>query len=224
MRSYKSWLVSIPLLLFTGAVGWADSLTVQVTGVGPSDGSHYVLPYLLNIGGFDAAGICYDFFDEISINQTWQANLLTLDAAQNGGQFSGVNNALVGYEEVAWLASNWFTQSLTAGDQVDLQHAIWDVFDPGAITLPDDPFLTTLLANESTGINGFDYSRYRFLEAVPANGTLAQSFVLYVPGSGQNPSDTPEPGTVTVVAIGLVLIGVSRMKLLARTRRANARF
>jgi hypothetical protein len=211
MRHFHSLFISIPALLFTGALLSADSLTVQLTGVGPNDGAYYVLPYELSIDGVEIPAICYDFQDEISPNQTWSANELDLTDAASGGQFSRMSNALTGYEEVAWLSSLWFSETLTAGEQIDLQHEIWNVFDPGAFTLPNDPFLNTVQAEEASGMAGLEYADYRFLEADPDNGSRAQSFVLYDPGNDQNPSLSVEPGGVVLLSIGLGLIGVSRM-------------
>jgi len=162
--------------------------------------------------------VCYDFYDEISMYQTWSANLLTLGAAASGGQFSylGPVIALADYEQVAWLSSLWFTERLTTADQVDLQHAIWNVFDPGTFTLPDDAFLNGVQASEAGGIAGLDFDNYEFFEAVPEGDSRAQAFVLYTPdnSSGQNPA-APEPGGALLLAVGLGLIGISKRELRA---------
>lgn len=215
MRHYQSLLVSIPALLFISALLPAENIAVQLTGVGPGDGQYYVLPYQLSIDGVETNAICYDFEDEISMNQTWSATLLTLDAAAAGGQFSylGPSLALAGYEQVAWLSSFYFSApSLTTADQIDLQHAIWDVFDPGVFTLPDDTFLTNIEAAEAGGIAGFDFTDYQFLEAIPQNGGRAQSFVLYTGGSNNNSNPgAPEPEGAVLLFIGLSLIGLSQL-------------
>jgi len=224
MRHWKSLFISIPALLFTHMILSADSLTVQLTGAGPSDGYYYVLPYELSIDGVETNAVCYDFFDEISLNQTWPATELTLDQAANSGQFSGPSNALEGYEEVAWLSSLWFTESLTTQDQIDLQHAIWNVFDPGALALPDDQFLAAVQAAEADGIAGLDFDNYRFLEAIPEeSGSRAQAFVLYEPSNTntQNPAPSPEPVDAFLLFIGLGLIGISRVCGLSRAGTAR---
>ncbi len=225
MRHYNSLLVSIPALLFTGALLSADSLTVQLTGVGPSDGQYYVLPYQLSVDGVETAAICYDFQDEISLNQTWSANELSLGEVQNDGQFSGLRNASYGYEEVAWLSSLWFTETLTTGDQIDLQHAIWDVFDPGAFNLPHDPFLNAVQAEEASGVAGLNYADYEFLEPISESGNRGQAFVLYDPGNNQHPAAASESGGAVLLSIGLLLIGISSVFHLGRagTLRAGAR-
>lgn len=209
MRHLNSLFISIPALLVTGALLSADSLTVQLTGVGPSDGAYYVLPYELSIDGVEFPAICYDFLDEVSMNQTWSATEMSLAEAQSVGQFSDSGNSGIGYEEVAWLSSLWFAETLTTGDQIDLQHAIWNVFDPGAFILPGDPYLSAVQAEEAGGMAGLDYADYEFLEAIPDNGTRAQAFVLYDPGS--SPAETAEPGGAVLLSIGLALLGISGM-------------
>jgi hypothetical protein len=214
MRHFKSLSIYIPSLLFTTAILSADSLAVQLSGVGPSDGNYYVLPYELSIDEVGTEAVCYDFNDESSLNQTWSATELTLDQAASGGQFSSLSNGLVGYEQVAWFSSIWFSESLTTEDQIDLQHAIWNVFDPGAFTLPGDPFLNALQAAEPSGIAGLDFDNYQFLEAIPENGYRAQAFVIYKPGNnnGQNPSSSPEPASAILLFIGFGLIGISKLR------------
>lgn len=220
MRHCAALFISIPALLFAGSILTANSLTVQLTGVGASDGSYFVLPYELSIDGVETSAICYDFHDEISMNQTWTATELTLQEAMTEGQFSSLSNALAGYEQVAWLSSLQFTETLTTADQIDLQHAIWNVFSPGAYTLPDDSFLDSVQANEAGGMAALNYNSYQFLEAISGNGILAQSFVLYTPAGNNNgnPGSAPEPGSTALLMIGLALIGISGVSRL-RNRR-----
>ena len=103
----------------------------------------------------------------------------------------------------------------TAQDQIDLQHAIWNVFDP-AVFVPDDSFINGVLADEAGGIDGFNFNNYQFLEAIPADGSRAQAFVLYSPVNNEEPQAAPEPGgtllsTIGLSSIGLGLIGISRL-------------
>lgn len=220
-------LISIPALLLTGALLSGDSLTVELTGLSVSDGTDYVLPYELTINNgipFDA--ICYGLLDQITKNQTWQANDYDLSNAATSGEFAP---SLTGYETVAYLSSYWYTGSVTTDEQIDLQHAIWNVFTPGTYTIPDtDTLVTGAVANESTAINDFDYSSYSFLEAIadPTTEYQAQPFVLYTPGNQGNSgsSTTPEPGTWLLLVIGCMLIGISKTRFarLAEARSGRA--
>jgi len=211
MRPYKSAVIAASALLLTGAILSAGSISVTLIGAGPAnDGNYYVLPYQLSVGGTDYDADCYDAFDQIQINQTWQANELTLSEAATYGQFSGDSNAVTGYEEVAWLSAQpaALTNETTEQSQVDLQHAMWGVFDPGAdfaVSTTLEESLGTAVAN---GFPGFDFSNYVFLEAVPGTGGLAQAFVLYMPGNAQNPWKSPEPGAMVPLLIGLVMLSV----------------
>src|ERR1700689_931072 len=77
--------------IFTETLAFADSVTITLTGAGPAnDGPDYVLPYQLTIDGqgpYDAD--CYDFFDNLNLGQSWQANELSLNQAATSGAFSG---------------------------------------------------------------------------------------------------------------------------------------
>jgi len=195
----------------------ADSLTVQLTGVSVSDGQYYVLPYELSIDGVTTDAICYDALHEISMNQIWQANADTLDQAANTGEFSstGYSTAYTGYEEAAWLGSQWFTgQVSTPQQQIDLQYMIWDVYDPTAEPLnQSDPYIIYLQANEAAGVASLNTADFTFLEPVPDDhGNLAQAFLLYTPGNQENPYTTPESGSWVLVVIGAVLIGVAKAR------------
>lgn len=221
--------ILLAALLVTGATGWAqETVTVELTGVnGVNDGQYYVLPYDLTIDNAAAniQAICFDALHDVSIGQTWQAYDLTLSQAASEGVFSGPG-ALQGYETVAYLASWFFTDSvnMTPQNQVDLQHAIWDVFDPNGFPLPapgTDAFLDTVLTGESTGIANLEPSDYSILSAIPdANGNQVQSFIIYTPvGQGHALSLSPEPGTLFPLFTGVLLIAVAKIK--RRTLRNN---
>lgn len=103
--------------------------TITLEGVnGDTDGSYYVAPYTLIVGGTTFNAACYDFFSPSEIGQTWEANVITLDQAAAGGKFAANPDALRKYQTVAVLFS-FSTTSLQ--DKIDLTHAIWNVFSPG---------------------------------------------------------------------------------------------
>lgn len=169
----------------------SSAATVTLTGVnGVSDGADFVLPYELSIDGVLTAADCYDFFDGVSIGQTWEAELLTIDQAAEHGRFSASTDALHGYQLVAALSS---LATFGAQDQIDLQHAIWSVFDPGvfAATAGVSGYLSAAESQLST----LDYGRFRFVEAAGV-----QTFVI------DPPSETPEPSTLALFGGGLLLM------------------
>jgi len=227
MRYRKSLFISLPALLFAGTILSADSVIVTLTGAGPvNDGNDYVLPYELSIDGLPVSADCYDFFDEVQQGQTWQANELTLAEAASYGQFSGLNNALVDYEDVAWLSSQ---ATPTQQSQIDLQHAIWNVFDPGqfGITPGMAYYLTSLaLAQPYFANDSFaNFDNYTFVEAIPSpDSSLPQAFVIQsgsAGGGGQSGgSPSPEPDATFLLTVGLAMIAFSR---LCAWGRKNAR-
>lgn len=217
----KYLFIAFLALIYTETLVYADSVTVTLAGAGPvNDGADYVLPYQLTIAGqgpYDAD--CYDFFDNVNVGQSWQANELTLNQAATFGAFSGTSghgvgsNALADYEEVAWLSAQ---ATPTPQSQVDLQHVMWNVFDPGAfaVTTSMQPILGNLAAAEALSYNGFSFGNFLFLEATtgnPGDGTFPQAFVIDTGGNttGANPV-APEPGSVVLLGIGVALIAISR--------------
>lgn len=149
--------------------------------------------------------------------QTWQANELTLIQATAQGQYSNRSNALADHEELAWLSSQ---PTPTPQGQIDLRHAIWNLFDPGQFAVTDgmQADLNGLAAAQpSFSISSFD--NYLFLEAIPTPGaSLAQAFMIATntSDSHENPGSSPESGTVLLTFIGLALIGFSGLHLTKR--------
>jgi hypothetical protein len=207
--------------IFTETTAYADSVTVTLAGVGPvNDGVDYVLPYQLTINGQGPYNAdCYDFFDNVNLGQSWQAIELTLNQAATSGAFSGASghgvgsNALADYQEVAWLSAQ---ATPTPQSQMDLQHTIWNVFDPGAfgVTPGMQQILGNLATAQASSYNGFSFANFLFLEATtgnPGDGTFPQAFVIDTNGNttGSNPI-APEPDSVVLLGIGVALIAVSR--------------
>jgi hypothetical protein len=221
IRLIKYLFIAFVALISAETLVFADSVTVTLVGAGPAnDTFDYVLPYQLTIDGqgpYDAD--CYDFFDNVNVGQSWQANELTLDQAAASGAFSGTSghgvgsDALADYEEVAWLSAQ---AAPTLQSQVDLQHTIWNVFDPGAfaVTTGMQQILGNLTAAQASSYDGFSFADFLFLEAPtgsPGDGTFPQAFILDTGGNTSNVNPVaPEPGTVVLLGIGVALIAISR--------------
>jgi hypothetical protein len=220
-RLIKYLFIAFVALISAEALVFADSVTVTLVGAGPAnDTFDYVLPYQLTIDGqgpYDAD--CYDFFDDVNLGQSWQANELTLNQAATSGAFSGTSghgvgsDALADYEEVAWLSAQ---ATPTLQSQVDLQHTIWNVFDPGAfaVTTGMQQILGNLAAAQASNSDGFSFAEFLFLEATtgsPGDGAFPQAFILDTGGNTSNVNPVaPEPGTVVLLGIGVALIAISR--------------
>lgn len=226
------------LLLLAAAAASAHAGSVPVADItflgaatGVNDGVDFVLPYQISVNQGSGAVvenvICYDTYDQVSLNETWTANLFNLSEAVADGFFSQNPNALAGYEEVSWLSA----QSYSGTDQqVALQHAIWDVFGeaPAAQnaqqTADTIAYQNAAASAAASGYSGFDFSKTVFVEEVGATsgapGT-AQAFVFQQVNSLSGSAfGTPEPGTTALLIGGLMFLAIR--KYYGRTAAAAA--
>lgn len=188
------------IALFAAVPSSAETVTLQLTGTSSvSDGTDFVLPYFLSInGGAPISADCYDLFDSAFVGETWTANKLTLAEAVTTGQYSSDPNALEDYEIVGILST---FATPTSQDQIDLQHDLWNVFDPGAFT-PDAGmavYLTTAISDLPT----FDFSDIAYFEGVSGSPAV-QAFV--------DESPTPEPADLFMVVLAIAAIGLLRSR------------
>jgi hypothetical protein len=185
------------ILLMAGFTLDASPL-VQVTfdGTGGvSNGADYVLPYYLSVNGVTLSADCYDFFDSITVGESWAANIDTLAQAAASGMFSGDPGALQGYELIAVLSTR---ATPTAQNQIDVQEDIWNVFDPHFSVTPG---MASSLTTANGEIPAFDFSSVEFIE--PVRGENVQAFVT---------SDAPEPASRILIGMGLVAVGLIRRR------------
>jgi PEP-CTERM motif len=186
----------------------AQASTIPVTFVGANtgvnDGVDYVLPYQLNVNGVIVDATCYDLFDNVVAGQSWFANALTLNQAAATGQFSSDVNAFTDYEKVGFLSEQ---TTSTPQNQIDLQHDIWNVFDPGtySVTAGMQTFLDGLATSAFTN---FNFNGLIFLEDANQSRGRAQAFVF----DPVDPVATPEPGTLALMGISAILIGLGKLK------------
>jgi len=104
---------------------------------GNSSGDYGAGIYSANINGVTSPSgiICDDFKDEITTNETWNANAYqasTLTSSNIGETLFGNSVGLTGYAEVATLVSMMFGGSTTYGGitgvtQAEIASAIWDI-------------------------------------------------------------------------------------------------
>ena len=201
---------TIVLSMLTALVLGATPVTVTLVGTsGVSDGSDYVLPYSLSINGdTPILADCYDFLANVTVGETWSANEWTLAEAVAMGQFSGDPNALIDYETVGVLGD--FTIS-TPQQEIDIQHDMWNVFNPGTFAVDTEMNLDMIAAVGEISTYDFGYTRY-IEGVVPSGGGIrslaatapVQPFVTTLTG-------TPEPGTWGMFAAGAFLL-IARWK------------
>jgi hypothetical protein len=217
MPSPRAMVLFAILLVLPASYAGAD--TIQFTGAptGVNDGSFYVLPYQLTIDGSTQNVVCYDFFDEVSNGDAWQANILNIGMAATSG-FFGSPDATAQYERVAWLTAQTWTDT---DEQIGLQYAIWNVFDPGSTTSADAlQYEQEADAAAGGGYNGFDFTPFRFIQEIGVlsgqPGTM-QAFVYETSAGGPDflsvqPTGAPEPRTWLMLISGGLLLFAGKKK------------
>jgi hypothetical protein len=202
-----------------------------LTGVGNGanlDGI-YVSPYTAIVNNVQTSVICDDFYNDVEMGESWSVSPAggeTVGSAATIGLFASKPNALVGYEEVAYLSQQLIQlmqnpSSLTPiqfQQQQDLlSYSIWAVFDPADVKAWLSPYTNPALnmgvtwatvsgelgSITSTDLAG-DFSNVRiYTPSVPGTQTCpscgaAQEFVVVT---------TPEAPTVANLAVDFLAFG-----------------
>ncbi len=184
-------------------------------------GGVYVGPYnfTLSVGGESQSVqlICDDAASEVFNGESWTTTTATFPSLDNV-KFKG-SNQTQNYEEIAWLVQQMYANISNPTTVGEIQWAIWDIYDPGVSS--SDPW-GSLTSAQQTAIASWlaqaelpsDYSTGNYSD-----------LVIYTPVSGtQNPSNygdpqeyfgvntpiipTPEPGTMALMGLGLLALGL----------------
>jgi len=171
---------------------------------GVNDGTYYVSPYYGTMNGATVTLFCDDVLHEVYSGEKWTANVTNLGTAittvngfantRFGSGISGTNATIL-YEEVAWLVTQF-----TPTDQnqwVSIQHAIWDLTDPGAYG--GSGTLSWLSAAEkSSNYDSINPNNFLIVSDVNLNGSgsVQEFFVETVA--------TPEPSSLVLLVSGML--------------------
>lgn len=203
MRSHKTLSALLVALAFALPLALpAHAATLRFVGVsGVSDGAYYVGLQTISVDGVNYQAMCYDFARGVTIGQTWQANLLTIDDLSSG-YYSGQPDYETKYRAAAWLLMELMKEP-DRNAWIGIQHAAWLQFAPGAPTAGAAPYLAALSAARQSGYPGVDFSTVRFIEAV-AGASAVQG--LIAGGFPSSATLAPEPSTLATALTGFALL------------------
>jgi hypothetical protein len=198
-------MMSVPGLLLAGlalcqTVAFADvSLTLTGTN-NNSEGGVYTSPYLISVNNSSSSQwlVCDDFETDISIGDSWTAEVNSVSSAATGGKFKApasptytylntTDSLAQDYEAAALLAVQILQHPLdNSGTNEDYSYALWNIFDTNAIpTLAnsDSGDATTALAYETEALTwAQNPSNTSGLSSeLAADVSLVNDVVIYTP-------------------------------------------
>ncbi len=192
--------MKIALLLALATVASAAPLyTTQTTltaADGPDINGVISSPYTLQLGEETVSAWCDDFLDQITLAQTWQANVYSGTAVE-GAYFPTSD-----YAPMFWLVVQGNANPLA---RIDIQQALWSIEDLDYVGTVAS---SSWLAEARREAPHVDPSLFRVISGAVQSGARAQEFILEVTSS-----PVPEPGT------WMMLIGVLGMIGMAKWRR-----
>ena len=207
----KTLLFLLLVTVFFSASAKADSVPLTINNGGSIiSGGVYVGPYNFTSDGQSLQLVCDTFQNDVYPPETWTAR--TTGIGGGTGLFGSASSAQ--YQQSAWLVQKMFANLGNTQRVADIQWAIWDIFDPGTCgtgVSNCDPYgnpgdqssIAGWIAAAGTNSGGGNYSNvviYTPQSGWPANDGVPQEYIGIV--------STPEPGTLTLMLIGLGALGL----------------
>ena len=200
-------LLSLVIALFLSTLASADSAPVNMTFLYPgpnASGGYYTYPYYFSINGGKATALmCDSFNNHISSGENWNATVSgllsgkgmfgksTLDYKAAGIIFMGVMDGTISATTGNWAVWNLFSSGVTTNS--------------AALSLDSEALL---LARHAPSSEFKGLVLYTPVGGSPGHGP--QEFIGY----RSTALATPEPGTLMLLATGLMgIAGIARRKL-----------
>ncbi len=199
MKTLMKWLGGVALGISVLSANAAPLLvTATLEGIANAERRAGVSAgfYELGIDGASTLAMCDDFYTHIRIGDTWSGYLMSYDDIQAGeGKFNPGN--VDKYSQAGYLIS--LSSSMSYSEQADMNLAIWNIFAPDSVTMTD---IAQQLYDEATSgaYDAFDWSGVmQVLTPDPLN--VSQEFLI--------PTRVPLPGTLVLMGLGLIGVGLS---------------
>jgi hypothetical protein len=231
-----AWILILIALMIAAPAALADGTPVTMTFVGVNginDGHYYVSPYqgLLTSNGQSSPVtlFCVDFNNEVTWNQTWQANITPLSSSDlsntrygNAGDvallkltdpYYNTYSAAQLYAQAAWLTMQ-FNQYLSTNPAqvIALQYAIWDLFDPNA---PTNAAAQAWILSAEQNYGSVNLNNFELVTNLGPLTLTGQVQEFLIP--------TPEPGTFALLGVALMgLVFLVRRKAKGASLQQNA--
>ncbi len=184
------------IIALVPATAAADTLTFVNYPAGFTDGTYYVADAAGKLNELLITMWCIDAKDHITQNQ-W--NVIVVSLADPTG-LAGVLGLTVDQFKAMFLLGQGFSPTDQALD-VSLQHEIWNFTDPA--DFPLTPAQKAQVAAVLASVGNYDWSHaYVLLETGNQCSWVGQLF-----NEGSAPPKIPEPGTLVLLGLGLLIVG-----------------